>query len=151
MSENISRLGTILAAIGKRLPKDVIYRVGGRDEVAKMDAARRIVMEPWQRAYEGAHRAGGQLFTRLETVRMHIWGSDHDEVEELEELLVNAIIATVTWAVRPGTGSWRNKGESGRGVLAVQEMGFLVPIIRREEVAALPADGEITGEIEALV
>jgi hypothetical protein len=150
---DIRRLGSILDAIKPYLPDDVVYRIGGREEVARQDPARRIVMQPWQRAYEAPHKTGGPggaLFTRVETVRMHIWGKNLDEVEELEELLVNAIVRVATWTVRPGTGTWALKANADRGFVAVQDMSFLIPIIRR--VVSVPLQpGVITGEIESSV
>jgi hypothetical protein len=143
-------LGAILDAIEAQLPADVVYRVGGIDEIARTDPARRVLMEPASRSYEASHGASRALFTRVETVRMHIWCKTIDEVEELEELLVNAIIKSVAWAVRPGTGSWRLRAVSERGFVAIQEMSFLIPILRREGRAVLPPDGAITEVIDSL-
>jgi hypothetical protein len=140
-AEPIHRLGDVLRAIGEQLKAmssgdDIVYRIGGEDEVARNDPANRIVMEPGERTYEAPHGTK-VLMTRVETVRMHIWGSTMAVVEELEERLINAIIRVCHWSVRPGTGSWRLKTASTRGLVVIQEMQFLIPIQRRETFAAL--------------
>ncbi len=143
----IRRLAAVLEDIKGQLPPTVIYRVGGADELARTDPANRIVMEPATRVYEAGHGGRRALFTRVETVRMHIWGKTMDDVEELEELLINAIIKSVTWSIRPGTGTWSLKALSARGFLVVQEMSFLIPIVRREAFAPF-TDGPLTPVID---
>jgi hypothetical protein len=143
----IRRLAAILEDIRAQLPPDVVYRVGGTDEAARNDPANRIVMEPSTRTYEAPHGAPRALYTRVETVRMHIWGATIDDVEELEELLINAIIKSVSWAVRPGTGAWNLKALSTRGFKVIQEISFLIPIVRRESKAPL-TDGPLVPVIE---
>ena len=147
MSVPVRRLAAILDDIGAQLPVGTVYRIGGPDEVARADPSNRIVMEPSTRSYEAPHGAPRALFTRVESVRMHIWGKSMDDVEELEELLINAIIKSVTWAVRPGTGAWRLKALSERGYLVTQEMSFLIPIVRREQHAPM-TDGPLVPVIE---
>jgi hypothetical protein len=146
----IKRLAAILDDIKAQLPADVIYRVGGLDETARNDASNRIVMEPSTRSYEGGHGAARSLYTRVEQVRMHIWGATIDDVEELEELLINAIIKSVSWAVRPGTGAWQLKALSTRGFKVIQEMSFLIPIVRRE-LHAPRTDGPLVPVIETSI
>jgi hypothetical protein len=147
VSAPIRRLAAVLADIGTRLPPTVVYRVGGQDEIARADPSNRIVMEPAQRGYEAPHGAQRALFTRVETVRMHIWGKSMDDVEELEELLINAIVQAVTWSIRPGTGTWNLKALSARGFLVTQEMNFLIPIVRRETFAPF-TDGPVVPVID---
>jgi hypothetical protein len=144
----IRRLAAIFDEIKAELPDDVVFRVGGPDEAARNDPSNRIVMEPSSRAYEGGHGIGRALLTRVEIVRMHIWGKTMDDVEELEELLINAIVKAVSWAIRPGTGAWRLKALSERGFLVTQEMAFLIPILRRELKAPL-TEGPLVPVIES--
>lgn len=152
MSAPIRRLGAILEEIGLQLAAvpGLVYRVGGIDEQARADPANRIVMEPSTRSFEAAHGAPRALLTRVETVRCHIWGETMDHVEELEEQLINAIIGSVAWSIRPGTGAWRLKALSGRGFLVTQEISFLIPIMRREVKAPL-TDGPLVPVIEQTV
>ena len=140
-------LSAIFDAIKAQLPPTVVYRVGGRDELAKTDPSNRIVMEPSTRTYEGSHGAPRSLLTKVENVRMHIWGDSIAAVEELEEQLINAIIAAVSWTVRPGTGAWTLKALSGRGFLVTQEMSFLIPINRRALTAPF-TDGPLVPVID---
>lgn len=141
----IKRLGEVLEQIGKVLePSGVIYRIG---TTARNDPAKRIVMEPSTRTWEPNHGVPRALFTRVESVIAHIWGDSMDEVEELEELLANAIIRVCTWTIRPGAGTWVANGDNQRGVKVRQEISFLIPIMRRELKAAFPAI-ELTTEIE---
>jgi hypothetical protein len=133
----INRLGLVLATIGEELPEGISYKVGGADEIAKLGSPNRIVMEPRGRSYEGSRGGAGTLFTRVETVRAHIWGKSMAGVEELEELLINAIVKTVSWAVRPGDGEWLLEAVTTRGFVVLQDIQFLIPILRRQKTAPL--------------
>jgi hypothetical protein len=133
----INRLGLVLKTIGDELPDGIAYAVGGPDEIAKLGGPNRIVMEPTGRGYEGARGAAGALFMRVETVRAHIWGRSMAAVEELEEVLINAIVKSVSWAIRPGNGQWVPEAITNRGLALVQEIQFLIPIMRRQKTAPL--------------
>lgn len=147
----IKRLGTILEEISAELIRqggaDITVRVGGIDAIAKNDPPKRVVLEPSTRTYEASKGTGGALFTRVETVRLHIWALRIEDVEELEELLANAIVKVVAWALRPGPGRWIIPDASQRGWVAVQEISFSIPIMRRELRAPLNL-GDLEPELQ---
>jgi hypothetical protein len=152
LAQPIRRLAAVLEAIHAELPGEIVYRVGGEEELAKNDPARRVVMEPRTRRWEAGHGAGQgpsgvvvrALWTRVELVRMHIWGGSMEQVEEIEEVLANAIVKVCAWAVRPAGGEWVGSGHNQRGLVATQDLEFLIPIVRRETKAPLTFADTIT-------
>ncbi len=125
----INRLQTVLEALKEQLPDDITVLIGGIDALAAASAENRIVMEPLTRQLAGASMAGA-IATRIETVRFHIWGETIADVEELEELLINAVMRATTRAVS-GTGAWDFAAAGQHGVVAVQEIAFQIPVMRR--------------------
>lgn len=149
-----STLEQQLDAIKSRLAADIVFRIGGPDEIAKNDYARRIVMVPTTRTYQSGGVIGNgirTLATVVDTVVAHIWGGTMGEVEELEDALVNAIVRALGQNYRPGDGDWIPKTSSTRGWVARQTFNFSRPIIREEAKAPIVGEMPIAGTIVTTV
>lgn len=133
---DIKRLRTALDQIGELLP-GIRYRVGGKSEIERHDSPPRIVMEPRGFVLEPNHGAAGALFTRVETVRAHIWGKDMEQVEELQELLANAVVKVAGWSIQGGSGEWNDDGILQKGAVATLDLSFKIPVMRRHGRAPL--------------
>jgi hypothetical protein len=160
----IERLGEVLDQIGVEFlanfdaPTEVpLYKVGNEDEVARATPAYRVVMEPTTRQLEAATQAIRNpadgtmyrvIYVRVENVRCHIWGRTMSEAEELEEILINAIQKCAAASIRPGSGTWDLPTTTERGFVILQDISFLIPIVRREGVRAVLTSLPITAVIE---
>jgi hypothetical protein len=137
----VQRLETVLGAIKAELPQDIFFSVGQEKELARMQSPPRIVMEPLRFAITSSRGGKEALYTRLETVRVHVWGRSMADAEDLTEVLLNAARKVVAAAMEPGEGEWEMGGVTDRGVEVLFDLVFWIPVIRRASRARfLPLD-----------
>lgn len=151
----IDRLEAVLKAIAGMLPDGIKVRIGSINERAKLDSATRVLFEPFGRRIAagsgGAEGGTRALFTRIERVRVHIWGATISEAEELEEVLFNLLVQAATWSIEIGEGLWDLPASGQRGVVLTQEFSILIPVIRRQQTAPLtfePLDTAIESPLD---
>lgn len=156
ITEPRSQLEAFLTALGESLPDDITFRIGGEEELARNDLPPRVVCEPTTRVLgggkvlppePGARTPQRTLFTRAETVRLHMWGDTMAQAEELEAIVFNKLVNLASWSAVPTQGFWVNPSANERGHTIVQDMVVEVPLLRREKFAPLTI-GAITTEIE---
>lgn len=147
--EPIDRLGTVLQAVADQLPNGVNALIGGINEVARASSENRVVFEPATRQLNPPN-INGSLATRVETVRLHIWGATLPEVEELEERLLNTLVRACTWSFSTGAGAWDLSASGQSGVVAVQEINIHIPIMRRFVEAPLTFEPLTRGFVATL-
>jgi hypothetical protein len=149
-----SRLADIVAEFVTQLSDASVGVAIGRKELHRLDAPPRVVFErvggPVDMTQEVGRQdiagtnATRQLWQRNLTVRLHCWGADE---EQAEQLLHNALVAlrrAALGSVTVGSENWEHEPDAGDvelGEVVTVEVALAIPVLDRLVALAIPPVG----------